>query len=547
MPVLPDNSPWPIPPWDDAMKAWRVNDAWYSGDVDSLQALYGAPAAGATHIRNGQPYQGGIVGRMSSTFWGKPIRAGEQRKRLHIPAASDIATLSSDLLLAEPPTIALPDDAAPVEGGANGTARGKAQDRLDDIMGSDHARAQLAEGGEYAAAFGATALTLAWDKATMDRVWVQSHAADVTVPEFRHGQLVALNLWSEYRDGSATYYRHVERHEAGAIFHTLYQGTNDSLGRVVPLQDRPETAGYAELVNADGLIPTGIPYLTAAWWVNMPARAWRKRGQLAEAGRSDYTGGTLGLFDALDEAWSSWMRDLDLGKARLVVPQAYLDSNGRGRGAVFDTDREVFQGLDIPGQAGAQADITQVQFAIRVAEHEQTTQALLRRILASAGYGELDKESAQAQQARTATEVVVASQSRERTRDKKALYARQAFAQISRAALLLDSVQFPGKGGGDFGVPTVTFPAASQQDPEKTARTVAQLRAAQAMSIQVAVQSAHPDWDDQQVSEEVAAIQAERGIADPTTVGNPVTDPQAAADQAAQDQAVLDRLGIPAQ
>ena len=36
------------------------------------------------------------------------------------------------------------------------------------------------------------------------------------------------------------------------------------------------------------------------------------------------------------------MRDIRLGKARLMVPQSYLDNIGRGKGAVFEPEREVF-------------------------------------------------------------------------------------------------------------------------------------------------------------------------------------------------------------
>jgi hypothetical protein len=36
------------------------------------------------------------------------------------------------------------------------------------------------------------------------------------------------------------------------------------------------------------------------------------------------------------------MRDIRLGKARLIVPHRYLDNIGRGKGAVFEPEREVY-------------------------------------------------------------------------------------------------------------------------------------------------------------------------------------------------------------
>ncbi len=46
--------------------------------------------------------------------------------------------------------------------------------------------------------------------------------------------------------------------------------------------------------------------------------------------------------DGLDEAISSWMRDVRLGKARLIVLHSYLENIGRGKGAVSEPDREVY-------------------------------------------------------------------------------------------------------------------------------------------------------------------------------------------------------------
>ena len=43
---------------------------------------------------------------------------------------------------------------------------------------------------------------------------------------------------------------------------------------------------------------------------------------------------------------SSWMRDIRLGKAKLMVPQSMLDNIGRGKGAVFEPEREVFVPLN---------------------------------------------------------------------------------------------------------------------------------------------------------------------------------------------------------
>ena len=85
-------------------------------------------------------------------------------------------------------------------------------------------------------------------------------------------------------------------------------------------------------------------------------------------------------------------------------------------------------------------------------------------------------------------------------------------------ALEIDGIVFRGKGGGRFEQPTVVFPDVSQEDPEKLARTLTLLDTAAAISLEQKVRRASPDWDDEQIAAEVAAIRAERGTApDPAT------------------------------
>lgn len=521
MPLPIKDTAWPPQPWDYAYRVWAENDAWYVGDTEALKNLYMPNSVSKpTHSVNGQPYRGGIVGNMRRWFWGTPTPANESRTRLHISAPADVAQMSADLLFAEPPKFTLEGAQA-------------AKDRLDLIANRPDFQAMLPQAGEHASAFGAAALVTSWDTSISDTVFLREAAADVIVPEFRLGQLSALTLWTQYVDGSIVY-RHLERHEPGAIFHALYQGSMNGLGRQVPLQDRPETAPLAELVNSDGFIPTGITRLTASLMLNLPAKAWRKKGDLSLIGRSDFTADVKGLFDSLDAAWSSWMRDLELGRARLVVPQAMLENTGPGRGAYFDVDRELFTPVQAPGMVNG-SSIEQVQFNIRVQEHRDTCDALYERILVAAGLKDADPDPMRSS-ARTATEVNDANRASERTRQKKLVYARQALAEQVSVALEIDGLVFPGKGGGKFPEPTVEFVERSQIDPEKLSRTIQAFRAATVLSIETGVRMAQPDLDDAEVDAEVERIKAEQGVSvpDPAQLdrSNPsVADLAAAADR----------------
>lgn len=515
MPIPAPNTPWLPQPWDFAYKAFAENEAWWIGDTAKLEQLYRREEQ-ATHHRRGTPMRGGVVGAASRMFWGRPVPAGENRTRIHVPAPADLATLASDLVFAEPPTVKLDEK------------NKQASARLDLIANSDDAHATFNQMGEQKSALGAAVLVTRWDTAVEDHAWLETVAADVVIPVFRSGRMVEVTMWTEYVDGNV-YWRHLEHHAIGYIEHALYQGTAENLGRRVPLTERAETAGFAALVNAQSVIVTGIDRLTASYNPNMPTAAWRKKGVLAHTGRSDFAQ-LHPLFDWLDETFSSWMRDLRQGAGKILVPEAVLDFGGIGKGASFDMGREVFAGLNMPGDPSKVA-IDKVQFDIRVEEHERTAFAIYREILRKAGFSPSAWGEYSGGSEMTATEVQDRKSASERTRDKKILRDRAAIARQSAVALELDGMLFPGKGGGRFDLPTVEFPDVSQESPEVLARTLSLLDAAGAISTEQKVRRANPDWEDSEVNAEVAAIRAERGTApDPATFDGDELDPEAPID-----------------
>lgn len=506
------NTAWPPAPWDVAYRAYRENEAWYLGDTEMLEQIYRSSSRDRVdYVRNATPMRGGLVGAASRMFWGRPVPVGETRTRLHIPAPADLASLAADAVFSIPPEVQL--SVATTDGTAASAVATKPsaeQKRLDVIANSDEAHAMFNTMGELKSVYGATVITSEWDVDIADHVWLACYAVDVVIPEFRKGKLVGATMWTEYRDKNIVW-RHLERHEIGRIEHALYEGTADNIGRIVPLTERSETEYLAKMVNADGAILTGLDRLTASFNINMPTRAWRKKGALADAGRSDFAG-LHPLFDALDETWSSWMRDLKLGAGKLLLDQSVVDSIGPGMGGTFDMGREAFIALNMPGNAaGGQKTIDKVQFEIRVEAHERTANAIAKKILQSAGQGtrNVDNEGNQL----TATGELARDKREEITRDKKILYDKRAIAEQSSVALELDGKLFPGKGGGRFEMPDVIFADVSQEDPEKTARTIQYLDAAGAVSTIRKVELANPDWDDKKVLEEAARIRTERASA----------------------------------
>lgn len=499
------NSVWPPKPFDTALEQIGVHDAWYVGDPTALQKVYASGTAART-----RPSQqaGGLVGAVARFFWGRPQPTGQQRTRLHVPVAADIATTSADLLFAEPPRVLLPKS-------DDGTKDHPAQARLEEIMNAPLVHAGLLETAELAAAHGSAYLRIVWDTDVADHPIITGVAADGAIPEWQFGRLRAVTFWTVLAVDGQTVTRHLERHEPGRILHGLYVGDATSLGRPVPLTDHPSTAWAAPLVDAESAIPTGATGLTAAFVPNMlPQRRWRKIAQLAPLGRSDFDG-IEGIFDAIDETYSSWMRDIRLAKARVFVDPTMMESRGPGAGATFDDDQELFTTLG--HMAGTMADgspITAQQFAIRWEEHQRTIQDLTRVALRSAGYSlaSFGDDSVSVQE--TATQVKSKQQLSERTRDKKIRYWKAALGPLARTLLEVDAHVFKANGHTSV-VPEVRFPEKANADPFELAQTVELLHRAEAISTDLMVRTLHPDWDAAKVEEEVGRIKAERSLTDP--------------------------------
>ena len=492
---------WPPKPFDRAAHRMREWDAWYVGKPEHLAALYGAGPV--VHTRPTQ-YRGGLVGAVSRFFWGRPVTPrGQQRTRLHVPLAADIATASADLLFAEPPRITVAGDAA--------------QKRLDQIINTPAVHSNLLEAAEVAAALGGVYLRVVWDTDTAAHAMLDAVDADAAVPEWRWRHLSAVTFWEtlDHSDGS-TVLRHLERHESGRIVHTLYQGTDDELGRPLPLTEHPVTAWAAPLVDADGAIATGTRRLSAAYIPNIrPSREWRGVPELKPLGRSDFDG-VEPMLDALDETYSSWMRDVRLAKARLLVPTGYLQPNGPGRGATFDDDQEIFTELNmLTGRGDGPPPITPSQFAIRVREHADTVEQITHDILRAAGHSPSSFGDYTGAPGVTATEVVDRRSLSEQTRDKKSRYWSAALGAITAALLDVDRHVFNTPGVAVADDPVVEFGDQAQPDPAELARTAQILLAAEAASTDVRVRLVHPEWDDDQVDAEVARILAETGRAVP--------------------------------
>jgi len=522
-------------------------DAWYSGDRGRLMAMYGVDGDIMPIANRTSQYRGGLVGRLARFWWGQPIPTTQPARKLHVPLAADVAQYSSDLLFASPPDIDLgyPKLTAPAGDAASLTVvrspdpRSK---RWDQIVEKGNFWPRLREAAELIAALGGGYLKVAALPALCPVPFLCAERVQDAVPEWTMGWLTAVTFHHviERDDDKGHVWRHLERYEVlsgtpggGVVYHGLYAGTNARLGTLVPPaqaavmfpQLAPMFIGPGGAVTDVGTVAywTGTTGLAATYVPNMlPNRIM----PASPYGRSDYAT-SEGVMDALDETWSSLLRDIRLGKGRITVPSHALQSLGRGKGAQFEIEQEIYSAINaLPGQNGSDG-ITVSQFAIRVDDHLNAARAMVQQVMRTAGYdpGSLDDPS---KAAKTATEVANDASRTVATRGRKIGYMTPALRWAVTALQQMDTAIF-GKAGPDPDQedPNIEWPDTAQTDPEKEARTLQLLDAAGAVSTRIKVEMLHPDWDETEIDAEVAAIQSSKGagVAPPNEFIPPGTMP----------------------
>jgi len=518
--MLPENNAaWPpagLAPVYDSVRRLR---AQYSDDTGYLYPGSGTP------LMDDGPARDGFWDRTMA--WAKRRPSGVSQNgltSLHVPVAADIAATSADLLFAELPDITTPDAGDML--------------RLEELTDALNLGAELIEGAELCAAMSGIYWRLTYNTAIVpDRPILTWVTPDRAVPEFQYGVLTGVTFWDvipkpgpRAQDGV---WRHLERYsyeidalgrKSGYIEHGLYVGTEDGLGRRVPLNEHPMLAGIG-LNDATGdRIVLPVQRMTAGYIPNMrPNRLLIG----SEQGRADITGmdGPDGLLAAIDKAWSSWMRDLDLGKARAFVPDEYLRDLGPGGGAVFEVDRAIYSPLKVPLSADGGLAISIFQPDIRVSEHQATVEALFATAVDMAGYsgGTFGIKGADAAP-QTATEARQRLAKTMTTREKKTRYWTPTLEELLEALLELDGALFGGPAAPGVEV-EVEFSDAVAEDPHRTAETVALLFQAQAASTKRRVELVNPDWDKKQVADEVLLIDAANAPIAPAPLEDSETDP----------------------
>lgn len=474
--------------WDELAeersKYIRVHKAAYSGDHMELAST-----------------------ALAGSFWARTGNA-----KIHVPLAADIAAASADLLFGNPPRCRVYDDESQ-------DVEEEKQTRLDEILRNNGFESLVQEAAEKAAVDGDIYLKCSWD-VNEPFPYITFVSGYDAIPEYRFGRLQCVHFFTVIRIERLTgvYWRLYERYEQGKILSAVYRGDSGSLGAVAAgLYDKlgiePE-----KVVPGDGMLAAHIPNIK-------PSRV-----RFSNYGRSEFEG-MRDMMDALDEVYSSWLRDIRLAKSRLLVPAEFLrkrqvspDGTGNNDGLFsdnrftweFDEDVETLVALDVTD--ADQMQITPSQFAIRAQEHAATAEALIRNIISMCGYSPqtfgLDING----QASSGTALLIREKKSFAMRSKKLNYWSAPLEGFLTAILHLDGALFHQGNVHEADRVIVEFPDAMSTDISTVASAVQMMHAAAAISTETAIKMLHPDWEAGQVTEETEKVMREFGIGNPEAI-----------------------------
>ncbi len=481
---ISDNSSWPpTSAWDNERAKMQEWAAWYSGDTERLADYY--------------RYVCGYSNTAKGRFWGKTYD-DENRPLLHVPIAGDIAGVSADLLFSEEPTIEI------VEATDGNSEALKAQKRLDEIIEQSSFISTMISAAEITAALGGCFLKIDWDSEWYSIPLVTICQPDVAYPTFGiAGDLRSVSFVREVERTQSKVWRHIEYREAGLIENALFEGSDTSLGRRMPLDSHESTLGLQDVVS------TGIDDVLVRYIPNrIPNRIFRG----SPFGMSDYAGQEP-LMDALDETFSLWIDDIRRARGRIIVPEQWLEKDDRSGKFMFNEDRTVFVRLPNMGPPGEEGSpLTVQQFAIRAQEHQQTALELLDRIITSSGYSPQSFGLNIEGRAESGTALRIRERKSLKTQQKKAAHFKPRVEDILYLVLQVDRLYLNSDTPIAYR-PRVTFADSIQESMDELSRAVLTINQAEAASIQTKVEMLHPEWSYDQVKAEVQRIMEESGRA----------------------------------
>ena len=490
MPFPKEGTSWPpddYRPWYGKINEWAT---WYSGDPQRLLDFYSSQVF----------FPNNEWGR----FWAR-ISAEDRANIVHLPAAGDIAATSANLLFSEMPMLNYNEESA---GGR----------RISVFVKENGLLSVFLEAAEVCAAMSGVYLKLDIEPDLVKIPIINIVTPLQAIPYFWRGRLWEVLFFRTVKEtDSGAIWRLFElrKRENGqlVIDYKLYKGTDDRVGREVPMDSLDETVNLnlePVAYNIDGLGCVYVPNMR-------PNRLMPGSPQ----GINDYSG-VITLMDSLDFAWTSWMRDIEMGMSQILVDEDLIEQPSGGiitqdtvaSAARFNKFQRAFIKLNMsPWRMGGEnvKPIEPVQFSIRVDEHLKTCESLFFQIVSLCGYS--PQTFGMVEYSRQ-TDSGVALRIRERksmlTREKKSRYWQAALwdlfwqmQQLDIAAGLSSSYQLEEVD--------VELQDSVINDEREQSETLRNLDQAKAISTYQKVKMLHPDWGDEDIETEVKRILDDQG------------------------------------
>jgi hypothetical protein len=480
-----ENMEWP--PMDFLHWKMAEHSAWYSGDAELLANFYTEYLS-----KNLQSFPYPM--QNSESFWGRQIK-NQGEIFVHVPMAGDIAETSANFLFAESPIVKV----AQAHEQKAAQSYKDTQTGLDEMLMDSGFFPRILEGAETCAAIGGVFVKLAWDYEVSPYPIPVIVQADRAIPEFKFGFLTAVTFWKvvDADESGSKVYRLLERYEKGLISYKLYLGTTSRLGREISLSAHDETKDLENIDTIDELLAVYVPNV-------LPNRLDRS----SYLGRSDYSG-IEGLMDSLDEVFSSWVRDVALAQARIMLPEQFLDkSSGTGR---FNIDKMLYVKLDIDPTSITGNAITPQQFDIRAEAFEKTSLNLLDRIITSAGYSPQSFGLNIQGRAESGTALSMRERKSFSTKGKKENYWQFALKKLVRVMMMIYNDELNGTLDVDVDL-NISFNDGITNNLGELSNSVKMISDAMAASTDTKVRLLHPDWDEEQITAEVDRIIEENNL-----------------------------------
>lgn len=425
-------------------------------------------------------------------IWSAELRryVEDQEDLVLFPAPQLACRLLAAFLFGDDPTLAIADDAA--------------QAALEAMI--PRLPATLLEGAVTQAVQGEVYLKVNWDEDLSPWPIISAVPGRRVIPTFRYGQLVDAVVVTEIKGdkGSNRVWRLFEYHEAGAQRNVVYRGTSDRLGEEVALDADGVPPAWAD---EDPEIETGLD-------VPLIFHVPFQRDSESPHGVS-VLDGKEGLILALHRLYSVEQHDAEIARKRIAMPESYAQRDAAGRPRWDRRDDVLLLSEEAAGAVGSERPVTPIEFQDSSVQRERIV-SRLRDFLIACGiapqtFGE-DAGSAQSGTARKLAQAMTLQ-----TVAAAGRYWIAAIADCTGAALEIARDQLgqrvPGSDDVEIWPVSVELSSSMIEDPAEQARILADLDAAEAISIEEKVRRLHPDWDETAVQDEVDRIREERGVA----------------------------------